>query len=227
MLPGPILVRTSGSGRGSAGRVFHFLPAPSGVPSGGFTKYHVYSNGGSGPINYATPVATVTGLSWTSSALAYPADWWFGVRAFNACGEEQNLDCAVELILDAAGHDITNRPPAPTGLRAFALAGGTIRVEWSYPTVRGPKTPTGFHVYIGIGAPNYATPAATVLFSIGIAGSFVSNLTSLTDETTYTIGVRAFNAVAEEPNTVTVSATAEAVGPAAVDALVGVASATA
>jgi hypothetical protein len=100
------------------------LPVPIWVPTAGQTEYHVYSNAGSGPINYSTPIATVLGLTWTFPPLAYPDDWWFGVRAFNSYGEEQNLDCVVELILDATGHDITNRPLPPTGLRAFATKAG-------------------------------------------------------------------------------------------------------
>jgi hypothetical protein len=85
--------------------------------------YHVYDNDGAGPIDYTTPVATVYGLenvTWVSGGLTYPSDWKFGVRAFNACGEEQNLDCFVEIILDASGNDITNRPAPPSGLRGFA-----------------------------------------------------------------------------------------------------------
>ncbi len=201
------------------------IAVPIWVPTAGQTQYHVYSNAGSGPINYLTPIATVTGLTWTSPPLAYPDDWWFGVRAFNSFGEEQNLDCVVELILDSLGHDITNRPLPPTGLRAFARPAGAVRVEWAYPPTRGAKAPTGFHVYIGLGIPNYTAITATVLFTTGIVNTFVANLSGLADEVVYTIGVRAYNATAEEPNTTTVSVTAEAVGPDAVDNLVGVATA--
>jgi hypothetical protein len=88
----------------------------------GPVSYNIYSNTGVGdPINYGSAIATVGGLTWTSSALAYPGTWRFGVRAFNAFGEEQNLDCAVTIVLDAGGFDITLRPVAPVGLRAFAV----------------------------------------------------------------------------------------------------------
>ena len=224
--PGGISIKRPGEDRARrrSGQLVHFVPIW--VPTSGQTAYHVYSNAGSGPINYSTPIATVLGLSWTSDPLSYAADWWFGVRAFNNCGEEQNLDCAVELILDSGGHDITNRPLPPTGLRAFARPAGAVRVEWAYPPTKGPKAPTGFHVYTGTtGLPDYTTIAATVLFSTGIANSFVANLTGFADEQLYTIGVRAFNATAEEPNTTTTTATAEVLGPLAVDSLVGVATA--
>ena len=191
--------------------------------------YQVYSNSGAGdPINYESPVATIvsTTTTWTSSALSYPGTWSFGVRAFNSEGDEQNIECAVTIVLDAGGIDITARPAPPPVLRAFATAGGSIRVEWFYPPTLGPKAPTGFHVYIGTGgAPSYGSPAATVLFSTGVANSFVANLAGFTGGTTYTIGVRAYNATAEEPNTNTTQVTAITAGPAPVDALAGIATA--
>ncbi|HKI18931.1 MAG TPA: hypothetical protein VKA15_13680, partial [Isosphaeraceae bacterium] len=101
------------------------------TPPNGPVWYHVYENTGLGdPINYASPLATVTGLTWTSGALSYPGTWQFGVRAFwRGSGlEEQDLEAAVTIILDANGHDITSRPVAPMGLRAFATVGGAVRV---------------------------------------------------------------------------------------------------
>ena len=43
------------------------------------------------------------------------------------------------------------------------------------------------------------------------------------DGVTYVIGVRAYNATAEEPNTMTVTVTADATGPEPVDSLTAVA----
>ena len=110
---------------------------------GGGLAYHVYANTGAGdPINYATPIATVSGTAWTSGTLAAPGTWSFGVRAFDGNGEEQNLDCAVVIVLDANGNDITNRPMPPVGLRglrdaerARSESNGTIR----RPTARRPR----------------------------------------------------------------------------------------
>ena len=182
--------------------------------------YNIYSNAGAGPINYGSPVAVVYGLTWTSTALAYPDTWRFGVRAFNANGIEENLDASVTIILDASGIDITNRPKPPVALRALARAGGTVRVEWGYNTINPSPVPTGFHVYLGTGGtPNYGTVAATVSFQSAIAGSFVTDIPGLINGTAYTFGVRAYNATAEEPNTSTVTCTADSAGPAAVTSL--------
>ena len=194
------------------------------------TEFHVYSNTGAGDaIDYSTVVDTTATLTYTTSALSCPGTWSFGVRAFDTISglEEQNLDCSVRIVLDATGNDITNRPAPPSGLRAFALAGGSVRAEWFYPPPSGPRTPTGFHIYTGVGPLSYATPTTTVLFSQGIANSYVANMAGFIDGTTYTIGVRAFNATAEEMNTNAVAVTAIATGPAAVDSLVGVAAAQA
>jgi hypothetical protein len=193
------------------------------------TEYHIYANSGRGdPINFSAPAATVNGLTWTSSTLSYPGAWSFNARAFDTVSglEEQNVDCSVTIVLDASGQDITNVPLAPAGIRAFALAGALVRVEWLYPIVNRAKTPAGFHVYVGTGGePNYSSSAATVAFSTGIANTFVSTLTGLTDGTAYTIGVRAYSATGEEPNTNTVVVTADATGPTAVDSLTAVATA--
>jgi hypothetical protein len=113
--------------------------------------YRVYSNtGGGDPINYGSPIATVATPGFLTPALTYPGTWSFGVRSVDlgSALEEQNVDAAVTVILDAGGNDITNQPPPPTGLRAFALAGGSIRVEWGYRPTTPAKMPTGFHIYI-------------------------------------------------------------------------------
>ena len=192
--------------------------------SSGF-EYHIYSNTGIGdPINYSSIIATTGLLEWTSGPLSFPGIWRFGVRAFSLVTslEEQNLDCSITLILDASGNDITNRPKPPTALRAFATAAGGIRVEWAYNTINPLPVPTGFHVYIGTGGtPNYGAVKATVSFAASIGATFVANLASLTNGITYTIGVRAYNAVAEERNTSTVNVTADNVGPSAVLELTG------
>jgi large repetitive protein len=203
--------------------------APSGWPAtiGGIgAGYNVYSNAGAGPINYASPLATVpTGTtSFVVPSTLTPGTWKFAVRAFNPNGEDKNLTAAVTIVIDANGKDVTNRPAAPLGLRAFPAKAGALRVEWHYPRTSGPKAPAGFHVYCTAGPTlSYAAPAATVAYAAGLFGMFGVNLTGLVAGTAYAIGVRAYNATGEEPNTVAVAATADATGPAAVDSLVSVA----
>jgi len=203
-----------------------FQPAASGGLSYGGQSlwhsivYHVYANTGAGdPINYQAPVAATTGLTWTSSALAYPGTWKFGVRAYDAGTgyEETNVDAIVTVVLSSTGTDITALPPPPSGLTATPLASGTIRVAWQFQPIVNRQNPTGFHVYDGTGSVSYTTPVATIGYTG--PGSYSANITGLTNGTTYLFAVRAYNATAEEANTATVAAVATAAGPGTVDAL--------
>jgi len=184
-------------------------------------SYNIYSNTGAGdPINYSTPVATTSALTYTSAPLAFPGTWMWAVRAFNAVGEEKNLDCEVTFILDAAGFDITNRPFAPFALRGFATKSGGVRLEWKQPQSSAAKAPIGFHVYYWSGGtPNYSTIRATVSGGAALGGTYVANLAGLTDGVAYSLAVRAFNTTAEENNTATVSVVADATGPSSVISL--------
>jgi hypothetical protein len=87
-----------------------------------------------------------------------------------------------------------------------------VLVEWTWPYLRGPK-PAGFHLYKGVGAVDYTTVAATVAYS-GLLVPPRAVLAGLTDGTTYLVGVRAYNAVGEETNTVVASVLADATAPA-------------
>jgi hypothetical protein len=206
--------------RSHPGRIWQAVWIQLPVDSGDW--YDVYgSPAADQPIAYdGPPLIRTQATSWTTGLLSAPGAWGFGTRAANSYGEEQNLDCSVTIVLDSLGNDITNRPSPPVGLRAFATPAGGIRVEWHYPPSRGVKAPTGFHVYIGTGGtPNYSTSVATAPIDEVILNSFVADLCGLTDGTTYTIGVRAYNASGEEGNTSMVSVTADTSGPSPVAGL--------
>jgi hypothetical protein len=189
--------------------------------------YHVYANTGIGdPINYASPVATVWDTTYASPPLSSAGAWQYDVRAFDSITglEEQNID-SITINVDASGNDVTNTPAAPVSLSVLARAGGSIRVDWAYPNTGQPAVrPTGFHVYVGSGgSPDYSNPVATVVAGTALLGQYTTLLTGLSNGITYQVGVRAFNAVAEEQNTFTTSVVAVSIGPAAVVGLTGVA----
>jgi hypothetical protein len=214
-----LVARAGAPARPSRGRTW--LPPLVRGPAFG-VYWNLYTNGGAGPVNYDVPIATLpqATLTWSSTYLAYPGTWQFALRAATANGLEQNLDAAVTILLDATGKDVTNRPAPPVHLRALPRAGGAARVEWWYPTTAGPTTPAGFHVYIGVGAsPSYTSPVAIVAYSTGYLNTFKADLTGLTGGTAYSVGVRAYNATGEEPNTIAVGFTAGAAGPLAVSSL--------
>lgn len=183
-------------------------------------SYNIYGNDGAGgPINYATPIGTTSGLTFTTAALAHPGDWRFAVRAADGSFEELNIDAAVRLTLDAAGVDVTNAPLAPVGLSAWPIAAGMVRVTWSYPKTSTAGV-TGFRVYTGATTPDYGTAVATVpAASLGRLRSFQADVGPFADGAACVVGVRAYNATGEEANTVTASAVAVASGPSAVDGL--------
>jgi len=194
--------------------------------------YRIYRNAGTGgPVDEATPVATVSATTWASPALVGPGDWTWLVRTYDDVSllEEKGTQARVRLELNAAGLDITNRPPSPTQLAARATAGGTCRVSWSYPEVRrGGAVPDRFEVWLTAGTTvNYAAaPAGTVnLAGYGhLPPHFMIDLAGLVGGTAYAVGVRAFKGTLDDGGTGSVAVTGATTGPAAVEGLTAVAS---
>lgn len=187
-------------------------------------RYHVYGNSGTNdPIDYSVALVSTDGLTWTSGPLAHPGVWKFGVRAFSVGDnlEERNIDAVVTIQLDATGIDITKLPAPLLNLTGHASKNGSIILDWTYQLRNALKRPTGFHVYQGSGGPpNYSAPVKVVPYAQGLTW-FTATITGLTDGVSYTFGVRAYNATAEEQNTTSVTVTADATGPAAVINLTG------
>jgi hypothetical protein len=185
------------------------------------TNYRIYSGGMSGgPVDYSTPVATVSGLSWVTPALPANAIVTYAVRAFDTVSglEEPNIDARVTIRVNASQADVTGLPNAPTGLTATPAAGATARVAWQYNPGGQGGAPTGFRVYRGTPAVDYGTVAATVPYSAGVA-AYVATLSGLVDGSIYTVAVRAFNAVGTESNATVATFTADGTGPDPVNGL--------
>jgi len=186
-------------------------------------QYRVYKNLLSGgPIDLTTPLATMAGLTYETAALARPFDHWFLVRAFDTVTgfEDLNTDARARLVLDAAGANITNRPSPPSSLSARPVAAGGLDVTWAYLPTAGGGTPTGFKVWAQVGAINYALTPTLASYDPD-AVMHLATVPSLTHGATYTVAVRAYNATADDGNTLTTTAIPDAVGPLAVDDLDG------
>ena len=70
-------------------------------------SYNIYANDGmGGDVDYSTPIATTSDLTYATGPLATPSDNTFAVRAFDtaSCIEEANTDARVRIILDASGN---------------------------------------------------------------------------------------------------------------------------
>lgn len=188
--------------------------------------YSIYGNDGDGgPIDYATPLGTTTTTSWATPPLAVPGLHRFGVRVTSMLSglEESNADATVAIDLDESGIDVTRRPPPVTDLRAYAAAGGVLRVEWSHSLPTGANKPAGFRVYVGSPAPDFSAPFITIPATAALAGTFRIDLAGLADGVPVAIAVRAYNATSEDgaPPTAYITATPDATPPDAVDGLTG------
>ena len=179
--------------------------------------FYIYGNAGAGPIDYDTVLGTnsTTTLTHTTAALAYPATWRFGVRAFNANGEEQNTDVVRTVILDASGADASAKPNPTSGLSATAVSGGKIRLAWGYDATNEQAACTQFIIYgdNGTGTIDYATALDTVTKVSGTETSYQWDSAVLTDGVTHKYVVRAATATIEEQNILVASATADSTLP--------------
>lgn len=190
-------------------------------------EYRVYANDGAGgPVDYTTPVATTSSLTYVGSALPLSSDTTFAVRTRDTVSglEDLNTDARVQIVVNAAGADVTNRPNAPRGLTARLLAAGSIRVEWLYPPAGQLGAPTSFKVWATLGASvNYAaSPSTTVTYDPG-RQLYSATLTGLTGGSAYSVGVRATNASGDETNTASVAITPDSTAPSAPTGLTGTA----
>jgi hypothetical protein len=188
-------------------------------------EYRLYANTGVGdPVDLATPIGTTSGLTFDTAPLSYPSDWTFLVRAYDTVLgiEEANVDARVRIVLDAAGLNITGRPNAIGNLTVRAGVAGAIRPSWTYSEAGQGGAPTGFKVWRTLGASvNYAVaPDLTIPYVRG-STLYETSVPGGIDGTTYSIGVRAYNAISDDGNTLSVTITADSTGPDAVDDFAG------
>ena len=122
--------------------------------------YNVYGNNGSGPIDYSTVLATVSGTTWQSPALAPGSSWQFAVRATDTASglTESNVDARVAVNVDGSGADLGALPPTPTIEGAIVFGSNSCRLDWSCVRPIGQAAPTAFAVFV---APGTINPAAT------------------------------------------------------------------
>jgi hypothetical protein len=161
-------------------------------------SYNIYANDGSGgDVDYLTPIATTSDLTYATGNLSTPSDSTFAVRAFDTVSgvEEANTDARVRIILDASGNNVTTRPNAVVGLSAWPTAGGTCWVSWAYVATGQGGPPSLFNVSLTAAGAQTSTanPAATVAYLPGVSG-YGCSLSDLAGNTPYTILVQAVGA---------------------------------
>jgi hypothetical protein len=160
-------------------------------------SYNIYANDGQGGlVNYETPIASTTELTWTVEPLAFPSDHLFGVRACDTTSgiEEANTEAQVRIVLDSSGNDVTSQPNAVVGLSATATSGGTCWVSWGYAATAQGGSPSGFTVKLTeVTSPLLAIATSTVAYQAGVSG-YGCTLTGLSSNTQYSIAVTAIGA---------------------------------
>lgn len=177
--------------------------------------YRVFANNGAGgPLDVATPVATVTsGTVWVISPTpAAGEDWTFLVRAYDTVTglDDGGVEARVVISLSAGGTDLATAPAAIQGLGARAGSDGSAVVSWIFPTNAIGGAPTGFRVWATAGSTvNYGAAATATVAYVAGQLHYSTTLTGLTDGQAYAIGVRAYNATAEESSTLSASIVAD------------------
>ena len=180
--------------------------------------YRVYSNSGLGPVDYASPLATLSSNArhWGRTGLSYPADWRFVVRTFNSTGSELNLDRAASVSLDEDGQAEPLRPNRPMSLSAKAAEGGKVELSFAHDNTDEAATTTHFHVYHddASGTVDYETVVAEITRAQGGLVHHVYLSTALSPGETYRFAVRAVGADdVEDDGTQYVEVTTDATAP--------------
>ncbi len=188
-----------------------------GGSGGSGRQYRVYSNDGAGgPVDYSTPIATVSTLTYTPTALPHSSSTTFAVRAYDpATGlEEENTDARVTILIDASGNDVSARPNSPQGISARAGVAGAVRVEWAYVTSGQGAAPTYFDIWYTAGSTvNYAaSPLLSVAHTPGRL-HYAADLPPQAGGVAAVVGVRARNANGRDPNTASAAVTPIAAAP--------------
>ena len=127
--------------------------------------YRIYANDGAGgAVDFTTPVASTTDLTYVTPPLPVSSDFTFAVRAYDPTTgfEEANTDAVARAVVSPLGDDATGRPNAPHAVVLSPSPSGGCKVVWAYGPDRRCGTPDGFRVYVGPPGSPAGRPAATV-----------------------------------------------------------------
>jgi RHS repeat-associated protein len=167
------------------------------APSGTVTGYDVYEDG-TLLSSTGTITASVSGTTAVVSGLNPSTTYTFTVAAVNVAGTGTQSSPVTATTALAV-------PPAPTGLTVTGTTDTTVSLSWTAPS----GAVTGYDVYEG----------GTLLSSTGTVTVSVSGTTAvvsgLTQDTTYTLTVAAYNPAGTGPQSSSVSVTPGLPAPAA------------
>ncbi|HZM80550.1 MAG TPA: fibronectin type III domain-containing protein [Candidatus Limnocylindrales bacterium] len=164
----------------------------------GATSYKLYRGTKSDGEVMNTPVATLTGTSFTDTGLTNGRTYFYFVQAFNSVGGGPLSDEITAV--PVAGGGGGTAPAAPTGLNAVP-GNGTVGLSWA-----ASSGATSYSVYRGTSAGGEGTTAIAT-----VTGTSFTN-TGLTNGTRYYYKVRATNAAGSSGLSAEVSAVPSATG---------------
>lgn len=180
--------------------------------------YNIYSNNGSGEIDYSQIYDSTDQTFWTSDILS-SGIWKFNVRCMDASGlEETNFHNEITVNITSG----ISYPEPPSNLRAYAISNGKIKLVWNESSS---SDAAKYNIYYdnGSGTIDYSKKIASVNHTNYFGGlSEVSYITlPLVNGVTYKFGVRTENiAGTEEKNTdIVASATADTQAPSRVSTI--------
>ena len=180
---------------GSPGQVALSWTAPTdsgGSPITGYKIFRTTTAGSYGP----TPIATVTGTSYTNTGLTNGTTYYYIVKATNSIGDSPASNEA-----SATPNVVVSKPSAPTSVTATP-GNGQVVVNWAAPASNGGGAISSYTVYRSLSSSSgYAVVGTTT----GSATSFTN--TGLTNGTTYFYEVSASNSAGEGPLSSFASAT--------------------
>ncbi len=197
----------------------------------------VYSNGGSGDIDYTAAEAVGQTSPWVSAALtgSAPGTFKYGVRAQSGALEETNT-AFVQFELDASADEVT-RPASPFGIRVVPAASAEFTVTGFFdqrlPLANGgqPTAATEIRIYHdnGTGTVDFNTEIDQVALSVSASGrrqwTFTTSVGAYADRDVVIFAARAATAAGAggvlDTNTEEVSATADDDAPGAPTGLAG------
>jgi hypothetical protein len=178
---------TLNSATGGDGQVTLQWSAPSSNGGSTITSYKIYRGITSGGENLTTPVATVSGstFSYTDGGLTNGAPYFYKVSAVNSVGEGP-LSNEMSATPQASSATV---PTAPLNLTAAPANGRGIQLSWAAPASDGGSPITGYKVFRGT-----ASGGETLLTTVS-GPSFKDTRTSR--GATYYYYVKAVNAVGD------------------------------
>lgn len=113
--------------------------------------YRVYWNSGTGgPVDFSTPLATVSSSNFQVGSLAAPSDCTFVIRSYDPITalEDANSDARLRVVIDETGRDVTSIPDVPQNVWVSPRFGGGYLVGWIYRPKEGRGLADAFRIEV-------------------------------------------------------------------------------